>query len=458
MPKRLLRVPVVRWSSPGSQLPERVRQRIVNQEERSEILVGWIQLVFIVGMAIVYTIAPKKFSEDVAFAPVPWVLTTYFAFTLLRLGLAHARRLPRWFVYASIVVDITLLLVLIFSFHIQYRQPPSFYLKSPTLLYVFVLIALRALNFEARYIITAGLVAAFGWTLLVLYVVMVDPRDSMVTRDYVDYLTSNSVLIGAEVDKVISILVFTAVLALASKRTARLLEFAAVESASNQELARFVPNEVVSQIKAAERAATAGQGETGIATVMFIDIEGFTTLSENLAPEVVVRTLNEFYAAAAEPIERNNGVINQFQGDSIIATFNAPRPNPTHAASAIAAAVEIVELCATRPFGDGARLSLRVGINTGPMVSGLVGTADHLVYTVIGDEVNLASRLEALNKEYGTRIIVSESTLKAAGSGAHRFVPIGEVNVRGRTTSTPVYALEATGPGAPATARPQLDR
>ena len=102
MPELLLRAPAVRWYSPASRLPARVRERIRTQEERSEILVGWIQLAFIVGMAVVYTIAPKKFSGDAPFAPVPWVLTAYFVFTLLRLGLAHARRLPRWFVY---VVD-----------------------------------------------------------------------------------------------------------------------------------------------------------------------------------------------------------------------------------------------------------------------------------------------------------------------------------------------------------------
>lgn len=441
MPELPLRVPAVAWGSPASRLPARVRERIRAQEERSEILVGWIQLVFIVGMAVVYTIAPKKFTGNAPFAPVPWVLAAYFVFTLLRLGLAHARRLPRWFVYGSIVVDMALLLGLIFSFHIQYAQPPSFYLKSPTLMYVFVLIALRALNFQARYIVTAGVVAAFGWLLMVLYVVRIDPRDSMVTRDYVAYLTSNSVLVGAEVDKIISILVFTAVLALAGKRTARLLEFAAVESASNQELARFVPNEVVTQIKAAERTATAGQGETGIATVLFVDIEGFTSLSEGLSPEKVVSTLNEFYGAAAGPIERHNGTINQFQGDAIIATFNAPRPNPTHAASAVRAAEEIVALCEARAFGNGTRLSIRAGINTGPMVCGLIGTPDHLVYTVIGDEVNLASRLEALNKEFGTRIIVSESTRQAAGADRFAFEPIGEVSVRGRTTTTPAYTV-----------------
>src|SRR4030095_1486007 len=110
-------------------------------EERAEIVVGWIQLAFIVAMATVYAIAPKKFSADAPFAPVPWVLSAYFLFTLVRLAVAHARKLPRWFVYVSIVVDMALLMGLIFSFHIQYAQPAAFYLKSPTLMYVFVLIA-----------------------------------------------------------------------------------------------------------------------------------------------------------------------------------------------------------------------------------------------------------------------------------------------------------------------------
>jgi adenylate cyclase len=424
-----------------SRLPRRVRDRIRVQEERAEIVVGWIQLAFIVAMGTVYAIAPKKFSADAPFAPVPWVLSAYFVFTLVRLALAHARRLPRWFVYASIVVDMALLLGLIFSFHIQYMQPAAFYLKSPTLMYVFVLIALRAMNFEARYIITAGLVAAGGWLLLVLYAISADPANSHITRDYVGYLTSNTVLIGAEVDKIISILVFTGVLAFSSNRMARLLEFSAVESASNQDLARFVPSEVLSQIKEADGDAAAGQGEVGEVTALFLDIEGFTALSEKLSPEMVVRTLNDFYAACAEPIERHGGVINLFIADAILATFNAPRRNATHATSAISAALEIVALCARRKFGDNLALAVRVGINTGPMVCGLIGTPDRLCYTVIGDEVNLASRLEVLNKEYGTRIIVSEATRQAAGAQAFAFEPIGDVQVRGRTQPTPVYAL-----------------
>lgn len=425
-------------------LPARVRERIMAQEERTEIVVGWVQLAIVVGFAIVYAIAPKTDAGHDSFRPVPWVLGAYVGFTLLRLFLAHRRRLPHWLSYLSIVVDMALLLGLIFSFHLQYHQPPSFYLKAPTLLYVFIFIALRTLNFDARFVITAGLVATAGWVLMVLYVINIDPRDSMITRDYVHYMTSNSILIGAEVDKIISILVVTGILALAIRRTYRLLEVSVVEAASNQELARFVPSEVAARIKTSDEAVAAGQGETSEATVLFLDIEGFTTMSETLSPEAVVRTLNEFYAAVAEPIIRHDGVINQFQGDAIVATFNVPRVNAAHAANAVEAALEIHALVGARTFGAGVRLAARIGINTGVVVSGLIGTPDRLVYAVIGDEVNLAARLEALNKEYSTRTMVSERTRLAAGPDAFAFEAIGEVRVRGRRAPTMVYTLRDT--------------
>ena len=90
-------------------------------------------------------------------------------------------------------------------------QPPTFYLKVPTLLYVFIFIALRALRFEARFVVMAGLVAAAGWSMLALYAMAGPDGMKMITRDYIHYMTSNSVLIGAEIDKVVSILTVTAI-------------------------------------------------------------------------------------------------------------------------------------------------------------------------------------------------------------------------------------------------------
>ncbi|MCL4764416.1 MAG: adenylate/guanylate cyclase domain-containing protein, partial [Burkholderiales bacterium] len=129
-----------------------------------------------------------------------------------------------------------------------------------------------------------------------------------------------------------------------------------------------------------------------------------------------------------------------------VASSPAPRPPARHAAHAIEAALDILALTGARTFGPGVRLAVRIGINTGPMVCGLLGTPDRLLYTVIGDEVNVAARLEALNKSYGTRIIVSESTRQAAGAEAFAFAPMGEVQVRGRSGKTPVYALGALAP------------
>jgi len=441
-----LKIPAKRlWLSraPQAAIPARIATRIRAQEEASEILVGWIQLAVVLGFSLVYVASPKTFSADAPFRPVPWVLAAYFAFTLLRLALAHRHRLPEWLRYASIVIDMALLLGMIWSFHLQYQQPPSFYLKAPTVLYIFIFIALRTLNFDASKVVTAGVVAVLGWLVLVVYVITIDPRDSMITHDYVEYLTSNSILIGAEIDKVISILVVTGVLALAIKRNLGLLTYAVREGVSNEDLARFVPAEVASLTKTSDDGVHVGNGELREATILFLDIEGFTTLSERLEPKRLVGTLNQFYAAVAEPLTRHDGAIVQFQGDAVLATFNAPRLNPDHAANAVRAALEIQALLGTRTFGDGIPLRARIGINTGRVVHGLIGTPDRLGYTVIGDEVNLAARLEALNKEYGSSIIVSGETCMRAGPEQFAFTQLDEVTVRGRTTSTRIYTVGA---------------
>ncbi len=422
-------------------LPERVAARVQAQEDRSEILVGWIQMAVVSGFLLVYLAAPKTFSADAPFRPVPWVLAAYLGFTLLRLFLAHRHRLPEWLRYVSIVIDMSLLLGLIWSFHLQYNQPPSFYLKAPTLLYVFIFIALRTLSFDARKVLTAGAVAVVGWILLVAYVIRVDPRDTMITRDYVTYMTSNSVLLGAEVDKVIVILVVTGVLGFAIMRNRRLLTFAVTESETNRDLARFVPEEVAALIKVSDQGVKVGQGEPREVTMLFVDLEGFTPLSERLAPERLVHTLNAFYALVAGPVTRYDGVIDQFQGDAILATFNAPRLAEDHAANAIRAAMEIQALLKTRTFGDGVTLRARIGINTGVVIHGLIGTPDRMGYTVIGDEVNIASRLEELNKKYGTAIIVSEQTRDRAGPERFAFELLDEALIRGRMTATRIYRL-----------------
>ena len=195
-------------SNRDMQLPERVRQAIKEQEGSSEIVIGWTQLAVVVTWSALYILSPKTFSAAAEFEPIPWVLSLYFVFTVVRLTAAYRGYLPRWLLSLSVVSDVSLLMMTIWSFHLH-MQPALFYLKAPTLLYVFIFIALRSLRFEPGYVILAGVVSALGWLGMLAYAIAAGEME--ITRDYVHYLTSNSVLIGAEADKIISILMVTGI-------------------------------------------------------------------------------------------------------------------------------------------------------------------------------------------------------------------------------------------------------
>ena len=418
--------------------PERVRWLIVEQQVKSEILIGWVGFALVLFFLVLYTVSPKT-SAGTRFLPVPWVLAAFLAVTGLRLVLAYRRWLNPAVLITGVCLDIALLMGLIWSFHLQYQQPAPFYLKVPTLLYVFIFVALRALRFEPMYVIAAGVSAALGWLVLLVYAAW--SGEMVVTRDYVRYMTSNSVLIGAEIDKIIAILMVTAVLALALARSRRILYRAVLDSVLARDLSRFVAPEVAERISSSERGLQAGEGEVREASVLFTDIEGFSTISEQVPPERLVMLLNEYFEAMSAIVDRHGGVITQFQGDAMLITFNTVRDDPDHAAKAVCAAIEIRKTTGERLFGGAVRMRTRCGINTGRIVAGAVGSAERLLYTVHGDEVNIAARLEQLNKKYGTYILVSESTVRGTGAD-FSFRPVDEIAVRGRVAPTRTYTLE----------------
>ena len=422
-------------------LPERIRATISAQQLSSERLISYVQLAIVLMFSLLYGLSPSPPANVVALGFEPWILGAYIVFTIIRLILAQTNRLPQWFLYLSVIMDMTLLLVLIWSFHLKYVQPASFYLKSPTLLYIFIFIALRALRFQVRYVALSGFTAALGWLLLVWYAVT--SSDAVVTRDFAHYMTSNAILVGAEIDKVISILVVTLVLMLAITRARRLLERAIYEQSTINELSRFVPDEVASRIKTSGQQVHPGDGELREATILFMDIQGFSTISETLQPQELISTLNEYFAVVSEPLQAHGGVINQYQGDAILATFNLPTINEEHALNAIRAALAIQKVLQNRTFGNGISLGSRIGINSGVVVGGLVGTGNQLGYTVHGDDVNLAARLEQLNKEYKTHILLSESTRTLAGIDCFDYHKLGVVQVRGRKKPVTVYSIGA---------------
>ena len=179
--------------------------------------------------------------------------------------------------------------------------------------------------------------------------------------------------------------------------------------------------------------------QSALATVLFADLAGFTTMSERLQPQEIVDVLNGYFSTVVEIIERHGGVITQFQGDAVLAIFNVPLADPDHAENAVRAAIEMHRAIKGRAFA-GQELSCRVGINTGDVVAGSVGAGGRLSYTVHGDAVNLAARLEQLNKEYGTATLVSGTTAERVSAANLRRM--GEVEIRGKSEKVALFAVE----------------
>ncbi len=205
------------------------------------------------------------------------------------------------------------------------------------------------------------------------------------------------------------------------------------------------PHMVDELIKHPEKAAPGG--ERKMLTVLFSDLVGFTSMSERLDPEALVAILNTYFEQATGVLTQHGATLDKFIGDAIMCFWNAPLPQEDHAARACLTALDLVALVDRLASDFEAkglpRLDCRIGINTGPGVAGNIGSSAAQDYTVIGDMVNLASRLEGACKVYGTRTLVSEDTLAAAG-GAVLARELDLLRVKGK--QRPVRVFELVGP------------
>lgn len=208
---------------------------------------------------------------------------------------------------------------------------------------------------------------------------------------------------------------------------------------------QYVPEGVVSRILADPSVLRFG-GERRELTIMFTDVRSFTTYSEQYQAELVVEILHEYLTQMVEIIFRNEGTLDKFIGDGVMAIFGAPVPQPDHAVRACKTALEMTEALQRlqHKWRQEGKEPLRIGIavNTGEVIVGNLGSDQRFDYTVLGDPVNLAARLESLNKEFpqASGMLISEFTYEMARERIEAR-PLGEVMVRGKTRPVIVYEL-----------------
>ena len=188
-------------------------------------------------------------------------------------------------------------------------------------------------------------------------------------------------------------------------------------------------------------------GETKELTFMFSDIRGFTPLSEKYQsnPADLTKVINRFLTPMTNIIMKNNGTIDKYMGDCIMAFWNAPIDTPNHKELAIKSALEMMdklkELNETDGFGDGNKINIGIGINTGKCIVGNMGSDQRFDYSVIGDPVNLASRLEGVSKNYDATLVIGEDTYRGI-SKLYKFKKLDDVQVKGKSNKVAIYTIE----------------
>ncbi len=370
------------------------------------------------------------------------------------LGIAHyliigSRYDRSWVKYVFMTIDIALLsaAVALLPPEPSTNLPQIMIFRFGVFPIYFLFLGVAAFSFSPGLLLWTGLVGAAGWFGAFLRV-----RSGMEQRlewtnmpaaptpqEFLDIFLSPAFAgTGTRLQEALLFLVVAVLIAIVMRRARQTVrrQLAAERETSliSQMFGRFVPKAVAEEMIKDDGVLSPVERH---ATILFTDVAGFTRMTETKGPRAIVDTFNAFFDSSSEIIGRHNGVVTQFLGDAILATFNVPIEDGEHAQRALDAAMDLLKMAENESFA-GERLTIRIGISSGPVIAGNVGGGGRQSYTVYGDPVNLAARLENLNKEFGTSLLVADSTAKQVRPGL--LQRIGETEVRGLSEPIGVYS------------------
>ena len=227
----------------------------------------------------------------------------------------------------------------------------------------------------------------------------------------------------------------------------RLEKISTAESKLRLAFSKFVPEQVINDILVSQNVQEQEHNEKRRIAILICDIRNFTTISEINQPEDVVNFLNNYFTHMVDIVKRHGGTVDKFIGDAIMVLFGAPISYVDNARRAVSAAIEMYSHldnidCSQLKFPEGIRLDIGIGIHYGEVIVGNIGSKDKTNYTVIGDAVNLTSRLEGLTKLYGSRVIISGAVRNELPENMHVML-LDSVKVKGKKKDVQIYRADA---------------
>jgi len=390
-----------------------------------------------------------------------WILL-FLLLGTLQLFLLHRQIGGRWLVYLFAILDGLLVGVILLLPNplLAEPPPPAMILRYANIIFVFVLLAGAALSYNPGLVLCTGLSSMIVWRmgiwLLALRPEMITSADPAwgaargMQETIALFLDPNFIHFNMQDKKVFVVVLVTLLLAAVVLRARRLvLNQVSIERARTN-LARYFSPNLVDQLTAQDQPLGAVRRQS--VAVLFADIQGFTSLSEAMAPEKVVDLLRGFHERMETAIFAHDGTLDKYMGDGLMATFGTPNPGRQDATNALLSArrmlTEIADLNLARAAKAEPPIALSIGIHYGSVVQGDIGGARRLEFTVLGDTVNVASRLEAMTRELETPLAISSDMVdqlkrETADPDLSELTEGRPQEVRGRAGRLGIWTLAA---------------
>ena len=414
-----------------------LRREIIRSEQQRmralAIILGLLLAIALVVANVFNAYSERIFERDVpGWLPLvgigPFLVYELVSLTFLRYRAARDRDFPRVARFANALIETSLPAVIIITLS-HYMDPVLVFSYWPPLLY-FIFILLSTLRLDFWLSVWTGTVASLQQMALVLWLVPLQPWGEIPQAAPLFHFSRSLIFFGC------GLVAGYVAISLRSQFEKSVRAVASRDRVTNL-FGQHVSPAVVDRL-----LATRADPPSEIRTVcvLFLDIRGFTAMTRRRSAEETVALLNSFFAEMIEVVDRNNGIINKFLGDGFMALFGAPLEDPSAARNALAAARGMIETV-ERWNGTHPSWALRIGIGVhlGPAVTGTVGSPQRKEYTVIGDTVNLAARLEQLTKEVGAQLLISQSVRDSTPcDGA---VDLGPVAIRGYDEGVHVWRM-----------------
>jgi class 3 adenylate cyclase len=391
------------------------------------------------------------FPINISIAAITSMIALGGLISLAAVGTRHERQ-ARYALFAFDAAAVTVLLAFI-PLSSGGDVPQNMVFLTSSVQYYYVVIAAAVLTLSPPLVLWTGAWAAGG--LLFATAWILSGMDKVVSYSslpvspsreiYIQTVLDPSFLgIASRLQEALIIALVTAIAALAVHRARGVVSDHAKAVAGRHRIqslfGRYVPAPILRELLDDGHLAPQARH----ATLMFADIAGFTQLSEGLHPTTLVHLLNEFFSAVTDIIDQHGGVVINYLGDALLISFNAPLSKENHADSAVLAAQDILALVEQRQF-DGKQIRLRIGIATGLIAAGTVGAGARQTYTLYGEAVNLAQRLQELNKQTGTSCLISGTTATQSSS-ALPLTHMGTFRIRNLHTPVEVFCPGQTRP------------